>query len=237
MSPHERVHFIQQEHQGFRAGRGPLAEHIPWSASWGPDSSSAGLPPPPARSRPREFAALRRASALRIARIAAPTSSRAAWGALYVEIDRPVAATGVQLIAEAAQYRCLSRLPGSVEDEVLLLGDQAQHRVPIQPGERGDRVVPLGLHRAGGVEEAQAPQYRTAVRARRPTAGKGRGGPRGSGPALSRANAWSPRLPPAPPPGGPSGTRCRVAPDRCRTNPGRSRRGASPRGKRPCAPG
>ena len=70
----------------------------------------------------------------------------------------------VQQIAQRQQRRGLAGLPRRVQHEVLLVPDQAEHRVEIDPFQRRDAVVVRGHYRTCGVELAHCRHRRRVWR-------------------------------------------------------------------------
>ena len=65
-----------------------------------------------------------------------------------------MAAGGVQEVAGGQQDGGLARLPGGVQDEVLLAPDEGLKLLHVQPFQGRNDVVVHGDHRARDVEEA-----------------------------------------------------------------------------------
>ena len=82
---------------------------------------------------------------------------------LDVDVDRAVLPSGVQFVLQRQQDRGLAGLTGRVQDEVLLLTDEAAHLLRVKAFQRRDAVMDVRLHRSGGVEETHGWHYRTVL--------------------------------------------------------------------------
>ena len=132
----------------------------------------------------------------------------------------------VQQVAQRQQRGGLAGLPRRVQHEVLLVADQAEHLVKVDPRQRRDLEVPIRPHRPGGVKRAHdlccrairrachpaTPRLltlRNAVQTALPAAGNLR-----RAAATRTASAATAAPPPSPPHGadnGPSDTRIAIA--------------------------
>ena len=75
---------------------------------------------------------------------------------LDVHVDAPIPPAAVQLFHQREQRGGLAGLARGVQDEVLALFDKQQDGGQIEPRQRRDEIVNLGIDRPCRVEEAHA---------------------------------------------------------------------------------
>ena len=151
---HQRVDLVDQQHQRLAVGRGPATQRHAQCATW--PGAVQGLA---ADTLQRVVAQRQTRPERKLGQYGAHTfrhvlAHRLACLDVGVHAAKVALRAAVQQIPQHQQRRGLAGLSRRVQHEVLLVPDQAEHRVEIDPLQRRDMVVvrshygPLRVERA-----------------------------------------------------------------------------------------
>ncbi len=150
----QRVDLVEQEHQGQRIVLRPTGQNLdqrPVPARLckhpGPEGFHVGVAQRGARLRSK-FAEDRSHGRIDIL--------ACGLGQLDVEVERAILARLVQVVHQGQQVGRLAHLTRGVQDEILLLCNQAQDLVQVKALQRGHTIVVLAVDGAGRVEKAHS---------------------------------------------------------------------------------